>query len=119
MRKKIRKASKTKKHYLIDFLRRRGIKEQAEMLGRGPPQTVLAQHQALQGGVFSDREVFSDDCLFRSKVIAQRLDNDADSDDEQIACAVKRIHRTLADATAYYAPHESRERLMNTLVARK
>ena len=39
-----------------------------------------------------------DASIYRNQIISQRIDNDVDSDDEQIASGIKRLHKALADA---------------------
>lgn len=37
--------------------------------------------------------------IFRNKLISQRIDNDIDTDDEQIASGVRRLHKSLSEAS--------------------
>lgn len=48
--------------------------------------------------IYSDSEVIADGCIFRHKLISQRIDNDVDTDDEQIISGIKRLERSLLDA---------------------
>lgn len=57
---------------------------------------VEAHSQYLQNPC-SDYEVYPDSSIFRSKIINQRIDNDVDSDDEQIQAGIRRLHKYLSD----------------------
>jgi hypothetical protein len=48
--------------------------------------------------IYSDIDVIADGSIFRNKLISQRIDNDIETDDEQIASGIQRLHRSLADA---------------------
>ena len=46
---------------------------------------------------FNDHEVFLDSEYFIGKIIPQRIDNDADTDDEQIRSGIRRMSQSLRD----------------------
>lgn len=56
-------------------------------------------HFPLNSRIYSDSEVIVDGSIFRNKLIAQRIDNDVDTDDEQIASGIRRLHNSLSEAT--------------------
>jgi hypothetical protein len=53
----------------------------------------------LNSRIYSDSEVIIEGSIFRNKLISQRIDNDIDTDDEQIASGIRRLHKSLTDAT--------------------
>ena len=50
---------------------------------------------------YFDNEVIVDASIFRNQLINQRIDNDIDSEEEQIITGVKRLHKSLADAVEF------------------
>jgi hypothetical protein len=46
--------------------------------------------------VYQDTEVIIDGCIFRNKIVPQRIDNDVDTDDEQINSGIRRLHKSLS-----------------------
>ncbi len=46
---------------------------------------------------YLDSEVIPDASIYRNRIINQRIDNDIDTDDEQLQSSVKRLHRFLLE----------------------
>jgi hypothetical protein len=94
MKKKIKKLSNGKKER-IPFLKNRSEMNDLE----GPAQPQEKNHPfPLTSRIYSDIDVIADGSIFRNKLISQRIDNDVETDDEQITSGIRRLHRSLADA---------------------
>lgn len=97
MKKKIKKLSNgKKKHFLNDKLK---IKTDELCSMNNLPQFEKNHSFPLTSRIYSDSEVIIDGSIFRNKLISQRIDNDVDTDDEQIASGIRRLHKSLSEAT--------------------
>ena len=50
---------------------------------------------------YFDSEVIVDASIFRNQIINQRIDNDIDSEEEQINSGVRRLYKSLSDAVEF------------------
>ena len=50
---------------------------------------------------YLDSEIIVDSSIFCNKVISHRIDNDVDTDDEQIASGINKLKKSLEEAVQY------------------
>jgi hypothetical protein len=66
-------------------------------------------HSRLLSKVYADSEVISDIQGLRGKLKPQRIDNDVDTDDEQVNAGIKRLHRSLSEVVEEFQPLQAEE----------
>ena len=72
-----------------------------ELSSKTEREEIAETHKNLLINPYFDSEVIVDASIFRNQLINQRIDNDIDSEEEQIITGVRRLHKSLSDAVEF------------------
>ena len=94
MKKKIKKLSKSKRFPQLQA-NTASAEELKTSISSNSRMEMTALHQNLMKAAYADNEVIQNDSIFRCQLINQKIDNDVDTDEEQIASGIKRLQKSL------------------------